>query len=66
MGTTTRLYLTEDESSFTDVPTEEITGYEKDLSLPVPVPPPAPPEPPVSNSVPVCLQNPRRRNPLLL
>jgi len=42
MGTTTRLYLTEDESSFTDVPTEEITGYEKDLSLPVPVPPQPP------------------------
>jgi Transglycosylase SLT domain len=48
MGTTTRLYLTDDESSFTDVPTEEITGYEKDLSLPVP--PPAP-ELPVSNTV---------------
>jgi SLT domain-containing protein len=39
MGTTTRLYLAEDDSSFTDVPTEEITGYEKDLSLPVPVAP---------------------------
>jgi hypothetical protein len=51
MGATTRLYLTEDESSFTDVPTEEITGYEKDLSLPVPVPPPAEPEPPASNTV---------------
>ena len=38
MGTTTRLYLTDDDSSFTDVPTEEITGFEKDLSLPVPVP----------------------------
>jgi soluble lytic murein transglycosylase-like protein len=34
MGTTTRLYLTADESSFTDVPSEEITGYEKDLTLP--------------------------------
>jgi soluble lytic murein transglycosylase-like protein len=33
-GTTTRLYLGADDSSFTDVPTEEITGYEKDLSLP--------------------------------
>jgi soluble lytic murein transglycosylase-like protein len=43
MGTTTRLYLAADDSNFTDVPTEEITGYEKDLSLPVPVPvrPPA-------------------------
>jgi soluble lytic murein transglycosylase-like protein len=39
MGTTTRLYLTGDDSSFTDVPTEEITSYEKDLSLPVPVAP---------------------------
>jgi hypothetical protein len=39
MGTTTRLYLAEDDSSFTDVPTEEITGYEKDLSLPVPMAP---------------------------
>src|ERR1035441_3233931 len=42
MGTTTRLYLAADDSNFTDVPTEEITGYEKDLSLPVPVPPPPP------------------------
>lgn len=41
MGTTTRLYLTEDDSSFTDVPTEEITGFEKDLSLPVPPEAPA-------------------------
>jgi soluble lytic murein transglycosylase-like protein len=39
MGTTTRLYLTEDDSSFTDVPTEEITSYEKDVSLPAPVAP---------------------------
>src|SRR6202165_5362578 len=35
MGTTTRLFLAADDSSFTDVPTAEITGYEKDLSLPV-------------------------------
>ncbi len=42
MGTNTRLFLAADDSSFTDVPTEEITGYEKDLSLPVPVPLPAP------------------------
>ena len=42
MGTTTRLYLAGDDSNFTDVPTEEITGYEKDLSLPVPVPVPPP------------------------
>ncbi len=38
MGTTTRLFLSADDSSFTDVPTEEITGYEKDLSLPLPAP----------------------------
>jgi soluble lytic murein transglycosylase-like protein len=38
MGTTTRLFLAADDSSFTDVPTEEITGYEKDLSLPIPLP----------------------------
>ncbi len=36
VGATTRLYFTADDSSFTDVPTEEITGYEKDLSLFVP------------------------------
>src|ERR1039458_8157014 len=41
MGTTTRLFLDGDDSSFTDVPTAEITGYEKDLSLPAPVLPPA-------------------------
>jgi soluble lytic murein transglycosylase-like protein len=38
MGTTTRLYLAADDSSFTDVPTAEITGYEKDLLLPLPAP----------------------------
>lgn len=37
MGATTRLFLSADDSSFTDVPTEEITGYEKDLLLPAPV-----------------------------
>lgn len=36
MGATTRLYLSTDDSSFTDVPTASITGYEKDLSIPVP------------------------------
>jgi len=46
IGTTTRLYLTEDDSSFTDVPTEQITGYEKDLSLP------AAPDPPASDAAP--------------
>ena len=30
MGDTTRLFLSADESSFTDVATAEITGYEKD------------------------------------
>jgi hypothetical protein len=41
MGTNTRLFLAADDSSFTDVPTEEITGYERDLTLPVPLPAPA-------------------------
>lgn len=36
IGDTTRLYLSTDDSSFTDVPTIEITGFEKDLTLPVP------------------------------
>jgi soluble lytic murein transglycosylase-like protein len=34
MGETTRLFLSSDDSSFTDVSTAEITGYEKDLSAP--------------------------------
>jgi len=38
MGTTTRLFFAADDSSFTDVPSSEITGYEKDLSLPLPAP----------------------------
>jgi soluble lytic murein transglycosylase-like protein len=42
MGATTRLYLGADDSSFTDVPTDQITGYEKDLSLPLPLPSPMP------------------------
>jgi hypothetical protein len=42
MGTTTRLYLSTDDSDFIDEPTAEITGYEKDLSLPAPTPAPAP------------------------
>jgi hypothetical protein len=41
MGATTRLYFGADDSSFTDVPTEEITGYEKDLSLPISEPKPS-------------------------
>jgi hypothetical protein len=39
IGTTTRLFLAADDSSFTDVPTSEITGFEKDLTLPVPTVP---------------------------
>jgi len=35
MGTNTRLFLAADDSSFTDVPTAEITGYEKDLTMPL-------------------------------
>ena len=44
LGTTTRLFFAADDSSFTDVPTEEITGYEKDLLLSEPArsQPPAP------------------------
>ena len=41
MGATTRLYLGADDSSFTDVPTADITGYEKDLSIPASSPAPA-------------------------
>ncbi len=45
MGATTRLFFGADDSSFTDVPTAEITGYEKDLSsspsLSLPLPAPA-------------------------
>jgi soluble lytic murein transglycosylase-like protein len=36
IGNTTRLFLSADDSSFIDEPTEEITGYEKDL-LPAPI-----------------------------
>ena len=35
MGETTRLFLSSDDASFTDVATAEITGFEKDLTLPV-------------------------------
>lgn len=34
MGDTTRLYLSADDSNFTDVATAEIAGFEKDLSVP--------------------------------
>jgi soluble lytic murein transglycosylase-like protein len=42
IGVTTRLFFGADDSSFTDVPTAEITGYEKDLSPPLSLPPQAP------------------------
>ena len=38
IGEMTRLYFSADDSSFTDVPTSDITGFEKDLTLPVPSP----------------------------
>src|ERR1039458_241938 len=41
MGATTRLFFGADDSSFTDVPTAEITGYEKDPSPPLSLPPQA-------------------------
>jgi Transglycosylase SLT domain len=37
-GDMTRLYFSADDSSFTEVPTADITGFEKDLTLPVPSP----------------------------
>jgi hypothetical protein len=52
MGTNTRLFLAADDSSFTDVPTDEITGYEKDLTLPAPLPLPTPPDAHASVSAP--------------
>ena len=42
IGPTTRLFLGVDDSNFMDVPTADITGYEKDLSLPPVVVPEAP------------------------
>jgi len=38
MGSTTRLFFFADDSSFTDVPTEQIASYEKDPSQPTPAP----------------------------
>lgn len=40
MGVTTRLFTSVDDSSFIDVPTEEITGFEKELVIPEAVTPP--------------------------
>jgi hypothetical protein len=39
IGTMTRLYLSSDDSSFTDVPTASISSFEKDLSITLPVAP---------------------------
>lgn len=39
VGDKTRLFLSTDDSSFTDVSTDEISGFEKDLSLPAPLQP---------------------------
>jgi hypothetical protein len=50
IGTTTRLYLASDDENFTDVPTVEITGYEKELSLPMPVVPTPASLPPANHS----------------
>ena len=41
VGDKTRLFLSTDDSSFTDVATDEITGFEKDLSLPAQLKPAA-------------------------
>src|SRR5580693_5071166 len=38
IGATTRLFFSADDSSFTDVPTEVIASFEKDLSAPPPGP----------------------------
>ncbi len=59
MGTNTRLYLAADDSSFTDVPTDEITGYEKDLSLSLPLPSPVPTPAEARASVAAPLGSPR-------
>src|ERR1700723_1027167 len=52
MGSTTRLFFSADDSSFTDVPTEEIASYEKDLASPPPAPSAAPVTPTVQKSAP--------------
>src|SRR6266576_691245 len=42
IGETTRLFTAADEKSYVDVPTADIEGFEKDLTLPkLPEPPPA-------------------------
>ncbi|HYK49944.1 MAG TPA: lytic transglycosylase domain-containing protein, partial [Terriglobales bacterium] len=42
IGENTRLFTAADESSFVDVPTAEIEGFEKDLTLPPRLPEPVP------------------------
>jgi len=44
MGSTTRLFLSTDDSSFTDVATDEIVGFEKELVLPTSPKPTASPQ----------------------
>lgn len=60
MGAMTRLYLSADNSSFTDVPTADITGFEKDTapppdpaSTPRPIPSAAAPPPSAKPAVPL-------------
>jgi len=53
MGETTRLFLSADGSSFTDVPTAQIVSYEKDLS-----PPPAPDPPAAAKANPAAAPHP--------
>ncbi len=63
MGTNTRLFLAADDSSFTDVPTAEITGYEKDLSLPLPLPAPVPTPADSHASIPIPAQTESAKSP---
>jgi len=63
MGTNTRLFLAADDSSFTDVPTAEITGYEKDLSLPLPLPAPLPKPADSHASIPIPAQTESAKSP---
>ncbi len=37
VGDCTRLFISSDDSSFTDIPTSDIASFEKDLSLPAPI-----------------------------
>src|SRR5712692_6838937 len=62
MGTATRLFLAADDSSFTDVPTAEIIGYEKDLSLPSPTPLPTPANSHASIDIPAQTESAKSRS----